>query len=226
MSGCPVHHAGRQARPELPPMPPRIAALPLDDRGYPIPFFVAYIDGKPDFRVADPDKVVACVKCRLCWVCGQGLGRNLAFPIGPMCTVNRTTAEPPSHRDCALWSAIACPFLSRPHAHRREDELTEANAGNVAGEMIKRNPGVTAVWVTRSYELFPDGTGKVLFEVGPPVEVTWWREGRRATRTEVMEAIESGIPLLRAVCQNPTEVLELARCTGRAMQYLPAEVPA
>jgi hypothetical protein len=27
-------------------MPERIKALPLDDRGYPIPFFVAYVDGK------------------------------------------------------------------------------------------------------------------------------------------------------------------------------------
>ena len=40
----------------LPPMPSRIAALPVDERGYPVPWFVAWIDGKPEFRCADPAK--------------------------------------------------------------------------------------------------------------------------------------------------------------------------
>ena len=56
-----------------------------------------------------------------CWVCGDPLGVHLTFPIGPMCALNRTISEPPSHHECASWSARNCPFLSRPHMVRRED---------------------------------------------------------------------------------------------------------
>src|SRR5690242_2247182 len=115
---CPV------LRPELEqPLPDRIARLPLDERGYPVPWFVDWVDGKPEFRAMDPAKWKRAVKERLCWVCGDRLGVLLVFPIGPMCGINRTTAEPPSHRDCALWSVRNCPFLSRPHMVRREDAL-------------------------------------------------------------------------------------------------------
>jgi hypothetical protein len=34
-------------------MPARFARLPADERGYPVPKFVEWIDGKPDFRCVD-----------------------------------------------------------------------------------------------------------------------------------------------------------------------------
>jgi hypothetical protein len=37
-------------RPELTELPLRMRGLPLDERGYPVPWFVAWIDGKPEFR--------------------------------------------------------------------------------------------------------------------------------------------------------------------------------
>src|SRR5258706_13105104 len=79
-------------------MPERIKNLPHDpERGYPIPFFVAYVNGKPDFRIADDEKRVRSVKERLCWICGEKLGRYLAFTIVPMCAITRPSAEPPMH---------------------------------------------------------------------------------------------------------------------------------
>ncbi len=206
----------------LPPLTPRIAALPIDERGYPVPFFVEWIDGKPDFRVADSNKLVLCVKAQLCWTCGQPLGNFKAFPIGPMCAVNRTTAEPPSHRDCAEWSVKGCPFLSRPGMVRREDELTEANKANVPGEMITRNPGVTCIWVTKHFRLFPDGLGGVLFNVGQPDSVSWWREGRPATRAEVEESTESGLPFLVKMCDSAEAMKDLAQHVAVAKRLWPA----
>lgn len=219
MNQCPMH----KVRADLPPLTKRIAALPVDERGYPVPFFVAWPNGKPDFRMADPDKIVACVKCKLCWTCGQPLGAHLAFPIGPMCAVNRTTAEPPSHLECALWSVKGCPFLSRPGMVRREDDRTREGAQNVPGMMIKRNPGVILVWVTKRYDLFPDGRGGVLFKVGEPEALTWWREGRPATRQECLESIQSGEPLLREACGSDLgELVALGKAVDRAMELLPA----
>ena len=38
-------------------MPSRFRHLPISDEGYPIPYFVPYYDGKPEFRGFDPDGV-------------------------------------------------------------------------------------------------------------------------------------------------------------------------
>lgn len=192
---CPFTHTLRS---DLPPLTDRIAALPIDERGYPIPFFVASINGKPDFRIADSAKWERCIKERLCWTCGQKLGRFYGFPIGPMCSITRTTLEPPSHKECAEWSVRGCPFLSKPKMHRREDEISKLGEQNVPGEMIKRNPGVIAVWTTLSYKIFSDGRGGRLIEVGNPETVSWWSEGRPATLNECLDSIKSGLPLLEA----------------------------
>src|SRR4029077_13980041 len=139
-----------------------------------------------------------CVKERRCWVCDGKLGAYVTFVIGPMCAVNRTTAEPPSHRECAIWSARNCPFLARPRMVRREDELTKEGQENVAGCPILRNPGVACVWTTRSYETWEADNRGVLLEIGDPLEVEWFAEGRKATRAEVEESMRTGMPLLEA----------------------------
>jgi hypothetical protein len=227
MSKCPFHNSSpadlpHRLRPDLPtPIPERILALPVDERGYPIPFFVGYVDGKPDFRLSDPRKWVACMKSALCWVCGDKLGRNAAFVVGPMCTISRTTAEPPAHLECATWSARACPFLSRPNMVRREDELTQAHEGNVAGEMIKRNPGVTVIWITRSFKPFKDGKGGWLLRMGNPENLLWFREGRAATPEEIHEAFESGLPLLIEKCESDEELQALRQAYLAMRRFLP-----
>src|SRR3981189_2409882 len=107
------------------PMPDRFKKLPISDKGFPIPYFVGELDGRRDFRVIRPDAIAACFNKRLCWLCGEKLGQYLAFVIGPMCSVNRVSSEPPSHRECAEYAVRACPFLSRPKMRRNEEGLPE-----------------------------------------------------------------------------------------------------
>lgn len=178
------------------PIPKRIAKLPTDERGYPIPFFVDYTDdGKPEFRAFDPLKLKKCIFDRVCWVCGEKLGRFMAFVIGPMCMINRVSADAPSHLDCAQFSAIACPFLSNPKQKRKESKDQDSVMSPPGGEMIKRNPGIAMVWVTKGYEIWKTKTGPI-FRIGDPTDVLFYREGRTATRAEIVESIESGYPLL------------------------------
>lgn len=218
MSQCPF----KKLRDGLPPLNPRIASLPIDERGYPIPFFVATLpDGTRDFRMADPDKLRACFLQKLCWVCGHRLHGEKAFVLGPMCTITRTAPEPPEHPECAQWSVIGCPFLSRPNMERREDEFTKAHDHNSAGLAIKRNPGVIAIWLTPSFEVFRDPAQKPLFRVGDPNSVTWWAEGRTATRAEVLESIETGLPFLKAACFRPVDLEQLEKQRIEAMKFLP-----
>lgn len=205
-----------------PEMPKRIANLPRTEAGYPVPWFVAWIDGKPDFRVMEADKLRAAIRTHVCWICGETMGAYKAFVIGPMCAVNRVSAEPPSHTDCALYAAKACPFLTNPKQKRRENNLP-VEGEDPAGIMIKRNPGVALVWVTRSYELFSDGQGGVLFRIGNPVAVYWLAEGREATREEVMASIDSGLPTLREMAERdgPEAIIELSQKHHAAIELVP-----
>ena len=229
MNKCPFNHreAAPKLRPELPPLTERLKKLPLDERGYPVPFFVSWIDGKPEFRAADGRKYRRCVQDKLCWVCGEPLGAHLAFAIGPMCVTNRTTAEPPAHLDCAQWSVKGCPFLARPQmVRRRGDEAYESNdqIREAAGISLDHNPGVTCIWVTKSYKFFPDGDGRPLIQIGDPVAApTWWREGRPATRAEVLAAMDKGLPKLREQCDHPEAHRLLTQMSTEALQYLPHE---
>lgn len=221
------------SRQPLPPMPARIARLPRDARGFPIPWFVhREADGTPDFRVVRRGGFADAIRGSRCWVCGEALGRTMAFVIGPMCAVTRTTSEPPCHRDCAEWSVAACPFLLRPRMRRNEQDLPEDKVGP-AGFALDRNPGVPVVWVTRGYKTFrTHGAGGsadgVLITVGDPLEVLWLHQGRPATRAEAVASIQSGLPALEKMARDegPQAVAELARFLNRAGQYLPADVAA
>lgn len=178
------------------PLPSRMQGLPLSKRGYPVPWFVQWIDGEPEFRVMDHRKLLRAYHESRCWICGGKLGAMRAYVAGPMCGVNRTSGEPPSHRDCAIYGATACPFLTRPHMRRREAGLPE-EAVEPAGTAIKRNPGVAMVWVTKGTKTKPDGRGGTLFDIGDPEEVLWFAEGKPATRAEVEESIRTGLPILQ-----------------------------
>jgi hypothetical protein len=163
---------------------------------------VAFINGKPDHRVMDPRAVRACIQLQCCWLCGQKLGRFKVFTIGPMCALNLVSGEPPSHLECAEFAAKACPFLSRPHAKRREAHLPEERHANEA--MLLHNPGVTLLWTTTSYRPFRSG-GSILYDMGPPEAMQWFAEGRAATRAEVDAAIALGLPALREAAANDDE---------------------
>jgi hypothetical protein len=206
--------------------PKNITALPIDERGYPVPWFVAWTeDGKPEFRAMDPVKFVRAIKEKLCWVCGNRLGVYVTFVAGPMCGINRTSSEPPSHLECARWSAVNCPFLNNPRMVRREDDtLNRANLeDNSAGFAISRNPGVSMLWTTRTFDVFrPDKTGGYLITMGTPEQIEWYAEGHIATRTEVEASIESGIHNLEVLAAREAGGLEhLTKCRIRLEQYLP-----
>lgn len=214
----------------MPPLPPRIARRPVDHRGFPVPWFVQWFlddqpanpgEGKPDFRVADMRKLGRAIRENRCWVCGDALGKHKAFVIGPMCAINRVISEPPSHRDCAIFSATACPFLTKPRMRRNEKDIPEETV-EPAGTGLKRNPGVACVWVTTNFRPFK-ATGGVLFSLGEPLEVLWFAEGKPATREQVLASIESGYPALlnMAIAEGADAITALERQRLRAMPLLP-----
>jgi hypothetical protein len=206
-------------------MPPRMARRPISDKGFPVPYFVTAKDpaGNWDFRFVDPMMPRHCMRRKVCWLCGEALGQYLAFVIGPMCSINRVSSEPPSHRDCAEYAIKACPFLSRPNMKRNDADLTEQQKGlqieRAPGIAVSHNPGVTLLWITKRYE-YDNG----LFFIGEPLELYWYKERRPATRAEIGEAINKGLPYLRQVAamEGKEAEADLNKQIARAMPLLPA----
>jgi hypothetical protein len=218
----------------LPDLPPRIAKLPKDDRGYPVPAFVQWMrDGEraerrepgaaPDFRYANTDFRNRAFKAGLCWICGEPMGVHRVYVIGPMCVINRTTSEPASHRDCATFAVKACPFLVKPRMRRIGFDEDEPHSG-FAGQMIERNPGCVCLYETREAKAFR-AKGGWLIRLGKPDRVDWWAEARQATRAEIMASMMSGYPLLMAEAAKEGEqsISDLMDMRADAMKLLPAE---
>lgn len=203
-------------------MPARVAALPVNEAGYPIPWFVAEIDGVPDFRVISPGKIAKAHRDRRCFICGVRItGPTFAFVVGPMCAVNRVSVEPPSHRECAKYAAMACPFLVNPKKRRRKSGME--GTYDPGGIMLDRNPGVALVWITRSYAV--EHARGVIFRMGPASRALWFCEGREATRGEVDHSIETGLPILRSMAEAEGlgAVLALDAQVARLDLVLPKE---
>jgi hypothetical protein len=212
----------------LPEVPTTMRPLPIDWRGFPVPFFVAWIKGSPDHRVVEPIKLMRCVRDGLCWICGRPLIAPAVCVVGPMCGVNHVSSEPPSHEACARFSVQACPFLSRPHAHRREAGLPDVPLVEAPGAMLMHNPGMSLLWWTSRVEAFKVGRVKgshnLLFDIGDPLKVEWWTEGRPATRDEAEQAIVVGLPRLEAACEGrENELAVLHQQAGVLRRWLPAE---
>ena len=167
-----------------------------------------------------------CVRHERCWLWGEPLGVRRTFVIGPMCVVHTNTAEPPCHNDCALYSARACPFLTMPRMRRNEKDMPEGHS--VAGIAIKRNPGVVVLWTTRNYRRRRDPNGMgLLFDLELlPERVEFFAEGRSATRKEIMESMNTGMPILRGMAdqdRHPADAhAELDLRWDRAIKLVPA----
>ena len=228
--GCPYKMLDEQGKDFTPPVyplrfdlpepPAKMAHLPKDDRGYPVPFFVAWPGMKPEFRASSRQAVALCIQRSLCWVCGSPLNGERTFTIGPMCAINRVSSEPPAHRDCARYSAIACPFLSKPQMVRRENDLP----GGIelgAGTSIRRNPGVTLLWFARGFKAERYPQGYLWHFTTEPVMTEWYCRGRRATRQEVLDSIEAGMPALVDASRIDGSEAMLAEHVKRGMRLLP-----
>jgi hypothetical protein len=196
----------------LPEVPMRLRGRPLDHRGYPVPWFVAMVNGEWDFRIIDTPKIDIAVSERRCWVCGNILGKWQTFVTGPMCAVNRTTAEPPCHYDCAVFSVLSCPFLTLPKAKRNDANLP---AGYVEppGVFVQTNPGVTCLLSsTKPYTTWNPGNTndhRFLIEMPLPERIELYANGRRATPDEITGAMQRAFVQLREAAnidQSHTEL--------------------
>lgn len=97
--------------------PPRIARLPRDARGYPIPWNVLRgVDDTPIFTVNDDEKAWRAVREQLCPICGERLGKWRWFVGGPRSAFdeNGWYLDLPMHHECMQFALATCPYLALP----------------------------------------------------------------------------------------------------------------
>lgn len=204
----------------LPPLPDKIAQLPVASNGYPIPYFVKYFDGKPDFRVVDTAKFSICILRSVCWICGQTLGRHKAYSGGPLSAMNRCVAEPGAHRDCAMFAATACPHMTHPKAKYREAGLPQGT--RIHSDLVSKTSGVNMVWVTDHARVIPNH-GDLIISLGEPNELHWFTEGRKATRQEVEAGIDRALDNMveERGPMDPETTIVIRTRLARLRSYLP-----
>ena len=104
-------------------VPKLMQDLQIDERGYPIPYFVPFVNGKPNFKYQDAKKKEICRKYMKCHICGNRLfDKSFWFICGPLGYLNHVSSDEAMHEDCARFSMKYCPHLVNLKAERKVTE--------------------------------------------------------------------------------------------------------
>lgn len=89
--------------------------------GMPVPAFIKWVDGKPNFRQIDEQQYMRHYQYRLCAICGTKLGLSCYWLGGEACMASHEFINGAMHRECAELSIRWCPFLNKTKPTYRGD---------------------------------------------------------------------------------------------------------
>lgn len=182
------------------PMPPRIAALPREHRGLPIPF-ISMVDktGRAHLTVNDAEKAHLCDVQDRCAICGARFKREPRWYVGgPGSAFHAQGAylDPPVHFDCGRYALQVCPFIAAPRYVRRIEDATlrgltpEQTGYGVAVETgVEPERPLFFVFATarRQHVARHVSHSPAYFPIRPWGLVEFWRHGARMTWAEARE---------------------------------------
>lgn len=177
--------------PEGVELPPRIAALPRDRRGYPIPFIVLRdADGNPEFTVNDTALLWRAIRENLCHVCGQALDDRPWFIGGPGAALlngdRGVYRDGPLHHECMRFAARVCPHLIHHLAKPVALDPIVARLGEQGIRAVNNTviPGVPDIFVAVQGFRYEVTVGPY-FQVPKPFrKVEYWRYGALEDKRE------------------------------------------
>jgi hypothetical protein len=183
-------------------MPERIAKLPRDSRGYPIPYnIVRGNDGTPMFTINDSRKHMECLLGNLCPLCGEVLGRWKWFVGGPLSAFHPKGAyiDLPGHSQCERFALQTCPYLAAPRYLGRVDvihgEKLPPSTVLVDDTMIPERPEFFVAVASRHVEIQADPESPLLpyvRPVRPLLGYEFWQHGKKIPTHRAM-------PILRGI---------------------------
>jgi hypothetical protein len=167
-----------QRRKMIESLPDSMKDLPLDPRGFPIPWFVHCEPGQtPDLRIASGEKREIGFRDDLCWVCGQPLGKFRVFLGGPQSVKHCCFSDWCCHEKCAIFSAMFCPFVNGSMQRRREGGMESTVA--LPGQIPEPPPVYALLYAVG--KIVRSAHGHFLTRPG---RVTWFHRGRMISDTE------------------------------------------
>lgn len=146
-------------------IPKELSHLKIDSRGYPIPYFVSEINGKPEFRFLDHNRLQMIINRKVCHICGKKLPDNLFYFIaGPMGLENRISTDAGMHLLCAEFSLRACPHLFLQKAERRlNDPMAKIFTANNPNSILDKPDTLYLVRTDKIKRIFEDGRVYIRF---------------------------------------------------------------
>lgn len=152
------------------PMPPGIAALDRDPRGYPIFFVIQPPEGRQlSFKAVNPANQYLCGQRKLCAICGQRLLYRFVFTGSVDDCKARMFGEGPMHRECLAYARQVCPFFLNRYEPAHEepiDPLIKRSEVFVATHL-----DLWAIYETRGIKRFGDYHGTIMFVPEAPTKV-------------------------------------------------------
>ena len=179
-------------------MPPRIAQLPRDRRGYPIPWNVFRgVEDFPIFTINDQSKHLEAIRRELCPICGVRLGSWKWFVGGIRSAFDPHGAyyDLPGHCDCEQYALAVCPYLSAPKYLGRIDvpdpSKVPADVPLVDITMLPDRPEVFVAVASDKMEIVGllDSLTPIIVPQKPHLAYQFWRHGQQLLAVEAMPFI-------------------------------------
>jgi hypothetical protein len=181
-------------------VPDRIARLPRDARGYPIPWNALRNGDIAFFTVNDDRKTWRALREGVCPICGERLGRWLWFVGGPGSAFDPRGFyyDLPGHRECMEFALQTCPYLAAPKYLGRVDvtrpeQLPPEARILVDTTVIPDRPELfVSVACSRVHMEAVSGLPPKLKPAAPFLDFTFWRHGQQIPAHRAM-------PILRGL---------------------------
>lgn len=185
-------------------IPARMAQLPRDRRGYPIPAVVFRTNaGEPIFTVNDTLTRARLIAADACHICGQKLLRGRWFAGGPGSAFHPDGAylDGPMHKECVEYALAVCPYLAAPAYVGGRTEAAATRRAQGSG-LVFIDPTVDnarpALFVAVMASAAKRTANGYFQPRRPYIAVQYWRGGARLAPAEA-RALLDGSPYAPAV---------------------------
>jgi hypothetical protein len=181
------------------PIPPKMRRLPLDPRGYPVPYIVQRdLDHRPFFVINDAVKSHGCATRGLCSICGGKLERDIWLIGGPGAAFHEHGAylDPPMHYTCATYALRVCPYLGTRYTGRIDAALAKHGRWPPALAFVADESSIPEqppfFVLSRTAGVRADVSDHATLRIHPRrpwIKVEFWRWGGRIGEPEARERL-------------------------------------
>lgn len=159
--------------------PPRVAKLPLF-KGIYVPYTTMVIDGVPNFKAVDDEKVTEVKFEHKCSICGEPLDYWIAFMVTEEDAESRHVFDNPNHEECLRYAFNVCPFLYYSKASYSDINKLNSNPNDpfvyVENKMemdsLQRPPKL-GIYITNNYKNVIYKRKFRVCKVGNPKRIEW-----------------------------------------------------